>query len=85
MERLAESGRRGETQCGCDLVLYAVGFLEKPGCTIRFDANAVGSGRVMAKVIEFYIPDRFRKRGPWTPPAQRGKVIEFPSTQKKSA
>jgi hypothetical protein len=66
-------------------VRYAVGFSEKSGCAIRFDAIAVGSGSVMAKVIEFYIPDRFRKRGPWIPPAQRGKVIEFPSTQRKSA
>ena len=40
---------------------------------------------VMAKVIEFYVPDRFRKTGPWVPPEQRGKVIEFPSPQKKSA
>jgi hypothetical protein len=39
----------------------------------------------MAKVIEFYIPDRFRKKGPWIPPAQRGKVIEFPSPERKSA
>ena len=39
----------------------------------------------MAKVIEFYVPDRFRKTGPWIPPEQRGKVIEFPSPQKKSA
>ena len=31
----------------------------------------------MAKVIEFYIPDTFRKRTIWIPPEQRGKVIEF--------
>ena len=40
---------------------------------------------VMAKVIEFYVPDRFRKTGPWVPPGQRGKVIEFPPPQKKTA
>jgi hypothetical protein len=40
---------------------------------------------VMAKVIEFYIPDRFRKKVRWVPPAQRGKVIEFPVEVKKTA
>ncbi len=38
----------------------------------------------MAKVIEFYIPERFRVKRPWIPVEQRGKVIAFPS-QKKSA
>ncbi|HYW38930.1 MAG TPA: hypothetical protein VE957_12520 [Terriglobales bacterium] len=32
----------------------------------------------MAKVIEFYVPDRLRERRLWNPPEQRGKVIEFP-------
>jgi hypothetical protein len=39
----------------------------------------------MAQVIEFYVPDRFRKKVRWVPPAQRGKVIEFPVEIKKSA
>jgi hypothetical protein len=40
----------------------------------------------MAQVIEFYVPDRFRKRKThWVPPEQRGKVIEFPLPEKKSA
>jgi hypothetical protein len=39
----------------------------------------------MAKVIEYYIPGRFRKTARWIPPDQRGKVIEFPVPQKKSA
>ena len=39
----------------------------------------------MAKVIEFYVPDRFRKKVRWVPPTQRGKVIEFPVEVKKSA
>jgi hypothetical protein len=39
----------------------------------------------MAKVIEFYVPDKFRRRSKWIPPKQRGKVIQFPSLQKKSA
>ena len=32
---------------------------------------------IMAKVIEFYIPNTFRKRAIWIPLEQRGKVIEF--------
>jgi hypothetical protein len=34
----------------------------------------------MAKVIEFYVPEKFRKqkqRGKWAPPEQRGKIIPF--------
>jgi hypothetical protein len=41
--------------------------------------------RAVANVIEFYIPNTFRKRVKWTPPAQRGKVIEFYPLAKKSA
>ena len=33
----------------------------------------------MAKMIEFYIPDKFRKQtGKWISPEQRGKIIPFP-------
>lgn len=40
----------------------------------------------MAQVIEFYVPDRFRKKKVrWVPLEQRGKVIEFPIDQKRSA
>jgi hypothetical protein len=39
----------------------------------------------MAKVIEFYVPNNFRKKRLWIPAEQRGKLIEFPPTQKKSA
>jgi hypothetical protein len=39
----------------------------------------------MARVIEFYVPDNFRRSGKWIPPKQRGKVIQFPELQKKSA
>ena len=40
----------------------------------------------MAKVIEYYVPEKFRKqRGKWIPPEQRGKVILFPAPEKKSA
>jgi len=39
----------------------------------------------MAKVIEFYIPDKFRKHsGKWIPPEQRGKIIPFFPHRKRS-
>ena len=39
----------------------------------------------MAQVIEFYVPDRFRKKVKWVPAEQRGKVIAFPVAVKKTA
>jgi hypothetical protein len=42
-------------------------------------------GGLVAKVIEFYIPNRFRKSSKWVSPEQRGKIIEFAPTVKKSA
>jgi hypothetical protein len=32
----------------------------------------------MAKIIEFYIPQSFRKVSKWLPPPERGKVLPFP-------
>ncbi len=59
---------------------------------MRFAVSAGGSGRVrregrmtVAKVIEFYIPNNFRKRVNWVSPAERGKIIEFAPPMKKSA
>jgi hypothetical protein len=39
----------------------------------------------MAKVIEFYVPEHFRKPHRWAPGLQVGKVIEFDSHMKQSA
>lgn len=39
----------------------------------------------MARIIEYYVPESFRKKADWVPPDQRGKVIPFPVSQKKSA
>jgi hypothetical protein len=39
----------------------------------------------MAKVIEFYVPAWFPKIAKWIPPGQRGKIIQFPGPEKKSA
>ena len=76
---------RRRRQCGYAAVLCVIGFLENSGYAIRFAANADGSGSAMAKLIAFYVPGKFRKRMLWIPLAQRGKVIEFPSREKKSA
>jgi len=38
----------------------------------------------MAKIIEFYVPSKFRNTAS-VPPQQRGKVIEFRLPVKKSA
>jgi hypothetical protein len=40
----------------------------------------VGMVAVMAKVIQFYVPDKLRERRLSNPPVQRGKVIQFPPT-----
>lgn len=39
----------------------------------------------MAKIVEFYIPERFCKKTSWIPADRRGKVIEFTVSAKKSA
>jgi hypothetical protein len=39
----------------------------------------------MAKIIEFYIPQSFRKVSKWVAPAERGKVLAFPLAVRKSA
>ncbi len=39
----------------------------------------------MAKIIEFYIPQSFRKVSKWFSPAEGGKVLAFPLAARKSA
>ena len=39
----------------------------------------------MAKIIEFYIPQSFRKASTWLPQNERGKVLEFPMAARQSA
>jgi hypothetical protein len=38
----------------------------------------------MGKVIDFYVPTRFRKNAKWVPAEKRGQVIEF-GPRKRSA
>jgi hypothetical protein len=49
----------------------------------RFQRKA--AQRLMAKVINFYVPNRFRREVAWVPPQGRGKLIEFCVRVKKSA
>jgi hypothetical protein len=39
----------------------------------------------MAKVIEFYIPNNFRRPMKWVPEVRRGKILDFCPPTKKSA
>jgi hypothetical protein len=39
----------------------------------------------MAQVIEYYVPDNFKKKVKWIPLQDRGKLIYFPMDEKKSA
>jgi len=43
------------------------------------------TGMTVAKVIEFYVPNNFRKSVKWVSLQRRGKIIEFASQIKKSA
>ena len=46
----------------------------------------MGMVTTVAKVIDYYIPERFRRKTErWVPPDQRGKIIQFPVHEKKSA
>jgi len=40
---------------------------------------------VVAKIIKFYIPNSFRKKGKWISSPPQGKVIEFVLRREKSA
>jgi hypothetical protein len=51
----------------------------------REDILEMKAVTTVAKVIEFYIPNNFRKNPKWVSREQRGKVIEFAPAVKKSA
>lgn len=40
---------------------------------------------VVAKVIEFYVPNNFRRRAKWVSPEQRGKILAFGSANSLAA
>ena len=49
------------------------------------DSRARAKEVAMAKVIEFYIPQNFRRTTKWVPDAQRGKIVELRPQTNKSA
>jgi hypothetical protein len=59
--------------------------LENQAMRSRLLQVRLGMVTAMAKVIEYYVPERFRKTAIWIPSDQRGKIIEFPAAMKKSA
>src|SRR5262249_5053307 len=54
-------------------------------CMLTQPRNRRLVGRLIAKVIEFYVPNRFQKKVAWVPPQKRGKEIEFCVQVKKTA
>ena len=43
----------------------------------------LGMVTTMAIVIEYYLPEKFRKQsGKWIPPEQRGNIFPFPAPKK---
>ena len=64
---------------------FAGGFMDIRLCDQVRRKRGWGMVNAMAKVIEYYIPERFRKTARWVPSDERGKVIEFPVPEKKSA
>jgi hypothetical protein len=60
--------------------------LDIAGQQRRSEARCRREGRlIVAKVIEFYIPNNPRKSMKWVPRELRGKIIEFASPIEKSA
>ena len=45
----------------------------------------LGMVTAMAKVIEFYTPKTFRKQLKWSAPVERGRIVQFPVSQKRPA
>ena len=73
----------------CKALLHKLLLRHSVGCRCGWIGRAIGVQEikeiVMAKVIEFYIPTRFRR--PWkaVPHVQFGKIVELCLQSKKSA
>ena len=74
--------RNRNRNCGAPLNLTHDSMLRAEKDTVRSRKR----GWVMARVIEFYVPQNFKPKRQWVPADQRGKVVEFPRLAvKKSA
>jgi hypothetical protein len=73
----------------CKVLLHKLRLRDFVRCQCRWIGRAIGVREieevVMAKVIEFYIPTRFRRPLKAAPQVQFGKVVEFCLQTKKSA
>jgi hypothetical protein len=73
----------------CNALLRKFFLYDSVGCRCGWIGRAIGvreiKGIVMARVIEFYIPTRFRRRLKEAPQVRVGKIIEFCLDTKKSA
>jgi hypothetical protein len=77
-----------EKECGRSL--FGCGAVQHVGAdSVRLGHSLrvwLGMVTAMAIVIEYYVPDKLRKRSEkWILPQQRGKIIPFPAQEKKSA
>ena len=70
----------GENLLPCN----AAARLQAPGDEHRFQSEKAAQ-RLMANVINFYVPKHFQRKVKWVPPQKRGKLIEFCIQVKKSA
>ena len=72
-----------------EALLHKLLLRDLVGCRWGWLGRAIGVRKikeiVIAKVIEFYIPTRFRRPFKASPQVQFGKVIEFCLETKKSA
>jgi len=66
-------------------VLTLSNVLWHPACLCHVAGSKECFGGHMAKIIEFYIPQSFRKASKWVPSAERGKVLAFSMAARKSA
>jgi hypothetical protein len=82
MRKIQPQGKRH-----VDAMLCGVSSAAQKSQAVRPDPVRMRMGVVafMAKVIEFYVPNNFRKKRLWIPAEQRGKLIAFPPAERKSA
>jgi hypothetical protein len=55
-----------------------LGVVEPKRLGVGWEHDLIGEGEMtVAKVIEFYVPDNFRRAVKWVSPERRGKLIQF--------
>jgi hypothetical protein len=94
---IATSTRKQDGTSGVNQAPQVTGPGDSPSESFRKTALADGVlslfshqaeehiGGCLAKIVEFYIPQRSRKIAKWLPPNERGKVLQFPVAVRQSA